>query len=1144
MENPDITVISPVYIDADTGELTVTFSRYLSRLCDYGAVIATDVFISEVKDMVWDSLVIEDSYAFLADQYGNIIIHTSRPDLLPRILDDGTLSIINLRDASIYNEFLYLDLEYSDIIPLHDHYNYKNWHFMSHYIAETGWVLFLATPESYVLGGVADLMTSAAIFWIPSITVITIIIWVVYMKLHNSNQRRRNYLDACPMYIELWDEHGNLLDVNQKAVNIFGLFDKEEYIRRNHEMTPKYQPCGTESSQKHKEIFSRLLDGIENTLQYEWMHNMLDSDELLPVEITLTRFRQDDKRMIIGYNHDLRPAKASAERQLKQEDQLRKVEKRSQFMLDVAPQVIQYWNVECVCVDCNQTALDFYGFATKAEYFKKLKSGKNWNDFLLRVFEEGTGNAEFTERSHSGALAYFKVEGLRTEYNNETVVITYSSDVTLSREKDRFQTMLDSSPSVIAMFDEKANVLDVNQAALEFYGFSSKQDYIDNFLETTPEFQPSGEASIPLMLDMFKKVIESGEKFVYHKWMHQSRNGEERPLELTLVPIQMDDKVCLIAHAIDLRDHFRLEAALSEASVANMAKSRFLAHMSHELRTPLNAILGLSQIELNFDDLSDRTATTFQKLCISGEELLGIVDDILDMSKIETGKMEIHCSEYDVPSLINDTISINIVRIGSKDINFVLDVTSALPCRLFGDSLRIKQILNNIISNAIKYTNAGQVKLSVSQETDDEDVTLCFIVEDTGQGLKPENLELLFSEYSRFNMEANHATQGTGLGLSITKQLVELMEGTITAESEYGKGSKFTITLKQKAIDSDIIDDELIAQLCDFTFLSNRNLDNRLGMRYAMPYGRVLVVDDVETNLQVATGLLTPYELQIDTSISGFDAIEKVREGNNYDIIFMDHMMPIMDGMETTRKLRDAEYDGVIVVLTANALVGNAEMFMQNGFDEFISKPIDVRQLDAILNKFVRGRHPEEAEKVILASSPSPADMALLVPAFKRDARAALDVIRETLAEGNIKLFTVTVHGMKSGLANMGEEESSALAEKLEEAGNSGDEAFIYANTEAFIEKLEALLETFTTEPADTSGEDIEEDAVFLEEQLNIIKAACEDYDDEAAYKAFDKLAQKPWKASTASFIDNIRSLLYSDSDFSGVVDEIDGRGN
>ena len=398
------------------------------------------------------------------------------------------------------------------------------------------------------------------------------------------------------------------------------------------------------------------------------------------------------------------------------------------------------------------------------------------------------------------------------------------------------------------------------------------------------------------------------------------------------------------------------------AEAATRSKSEFLAMMSHEIRTPMNAVIGLTQIELQKADLPDKYADAFEKIYNSSSSLLGIINDILDMSKIETGKLEINPVEYNTANLINDAIQLNVVRIDSKQIQFMLDIDETLPSRLYGDELRIKQILNNLLSNAIKYTEKGYVKLTAAYTAEGGDVMLRFAVEDTGQGLKPENKGRLFLEYSRFNNEANRATEGTGLGLYITKKLADLMGGAIWVESEYGKGSVFTVTVRQKVVDSAAIGPELAEQLRSFKFTDDRQITELQIVREAMPYGSVLIVDDVRTNLHVAKGLLSPYELKIDTAHSGFEVIEKVQaanggSGNTYDVIFMDHMMPRMDGIETTQKLRASGYDGVIIALTANAIVGNEEMFAQNGFDGFLSKPIDVRQLDAALNRFIRDKH-------------------------------------------------------------------------------------------------------------------------------------------------------------------------------------------
>ncbi|MCL2022176.1 MAG: ATP-binding protein [Betaproteobacteria bacterium] len=587
-----------------------------------------------------------------------------------------------------------------------------------------------------------------------------------------------------------------------------------------------------------------------------------------------------------------------------------------------------------------------------------------------------------------------------------------------------------------------------------------------------------------------------------------------------------------------------LEIAIESAETANRAKSGFLATMSHEIRTPMNAILGIAQIEMQKKDLPKKYATAFSKIHTSGTSLLGIINDILDMSKIETGKMELDPQEYDVPSFISDTVQLNVVRIGVDPIEFKLEAHESLPSRLIGDELRLKQILNNLLSNAIKYTDKGYVKLSILHSQEDENVTLQFIIEDTGQGIKPEDQKRLFSAYTRFNAESNRTTEGTGIGLTITKKLIELMDGAIEVKSEYGKGSVFTVTVKQKGMTCDAIGKELLEQLRNFSFRGSRHTAGRLQIgREQMPYGSVLVVDDVESNLYVAEGFLSFYGLKVETAISGFSAIEKVGAGKTYDIIFMDHMMPLMDGIEAAQKLRAMGYKGAIVALTANALVGTAEMFKQNGFDDFVSKPIDVRELDAVLNRYVRDRHPEETGKYQARTEEIEQDKLSpihpkIIDSFRRDAKKAIIALQEALASDDIKRFTITVHGMKSGLANIREHEKSALAFELETAGRKGDMEFIAANTDNFIQALNGLIEKFST--AEPLNEDVTENTEYLSAELLNIKNACENYDDRAVYAALDRLNEKAWKPGTSAMLLKIHDLLFSDSDFEGAIEEIE----
>lgn len=607
-----------------------------------------------------------------------------------------------------------------------------------------------------------------------------------------------------------------------------------------------------------------------------------------------------------------------------------------------------------------------------------------------------------------------------------------------------------------------------------------------------------------------------------------------------------DDKDNLVGTIAIFSDVTQNRNALKFAEQANLAKSKFLATMSHEIRTPLNAIIGTAQIQMQDDNLPDKYLAATKTIYNSGNDLLGIINDILDMSKIETGKLEINPAVYDIPGLINDALQLNIVRIGEKPIDFILDINDKVPSKLIGDEIRLKQILNNLLSNAIKYTEKGYVKLSVTYSplNDKDYIKLCFIIEDSGQGIKSEDKKLLFTEYSdylRFNTWLNRTTEGTGLGLNITKKLADMMDGSIEVESEYERGSVFTVSIKQKTIECPPIGNETAKKLKDFTY-RNENEDGFGKFIYeVMPYGNVLVVDDVEANLYVAKGLLKPYQLKIETAVSGYEAIERIENGLAYDVILMDHMMPDMDGIETTQKIRSLGYKGIIIAFTANALVGNDELFLQNGFDGFISKPIDAKQLNDILNKYIRDRYPEEAlkykEHSLSAAAKQQAQLdPQLLKAFKRDAVKAVESLRNAKLNDNMKLFTTTAHAMKSALANIGEDAASEKAFTLENAGLKNDSNFIEAHTDNFINTLESLLVRFYNDDNRTLKNEAEEDTDFLKKQLEIIKTACENYDDDTAYAAFDSLFKQPWSPKTINLLDELYDLLSIYSDFDGVV--------
>ncbi|MCD7726340.1 MAG: ATP-binding protein [Clostridiales bacterium] len=383
---------------------------------------------------------------------------------------------------------------------------------------------------------------------------------------------------------------------------------------------------------------------------------------------------------------------------------------------------------------------------------------------------------------------------------------------------------------------------------------------------------------------------------------------------------------------------------------ANEAKSEFLANMSHEIRTPLNAIIGMNEMVMR-EEISPQAQKYAQNIYNAGQTLLAIINDILDFSKIESGKMEIVPVTYELSSVLNDVVNMVTQKVHDKGLSFITDVASDIPYQLFGDEVRIRQIMLNIVNNAVKYTQKGSVTLRMDWEWIDEvKMLLKLSVEDTGIGIKEEDLRKLFKGFQRVDLAANRNVEGTGLGLAITKRLVEQMDGTITVESVYHQGSVFTVTLPQVVMND--------RPMGDFENAYQKMHKNRVAEteHFTAPEARMLIVDDNRVNLAVAKGLVKNTMIQMDTAESGMEALEKVRT-NRYHIILLDHMMPEMNGLETIKLMREQEEnmsrDAAVIALTANAISGSREMYMAAGFNDYLSKPIDVIKYTEIIRKYL-----------------------------------------------------------------------------------------------------------------------------------------------------------------------------------------------
>jgi len=581
------------------------------------------------------------------------------------------------------------------------------------------------------------------------------------------------------------------------------------------------------------------------------------------------------------------------------------------------------------------------------------------------------------------------------------------------------------------------------------------------------------------------------------------------------------------------RQYDEIRQARDEAERANTAKTRFLANMSHEIRTPINTIMGMNEMVMREDPTGVPKSYFISMMNYAfdirnaSESLLGLINDLLDMSKIESGKMHLVEQEYDIQDMLRSVVSMIRVRSIEKDLTFDVVVDEMIPKRLYGDVGKIKQVILNLLTNAVKYTEMGGFVLNVTMtERDNDDCRMQFSVEDTGIGVKEEDMDKLFTAYERLDEEKNSGIQGTGLGLDISRRFAELMRGTLECKSVYGEGSEFILDIPQKIIDANPIG--------VFVEHDDGNAKGPYVPKFIAPDADILVVDDNPMNLNVIKGLLKATKVFVTTASSGEEALDKIRD-TKFNVVLLDHMMPGMDGIETMAEIRKFDTDLPVYALTANATAEEG-FYESKGFNGYLAKPVDSATLEKTIMKHLPEEMMEqpdagfEAEELTeipenmqwineaqgidpdegIKNSGGVSNFIFSLNMFLDTIDDTAKVIKDAYDSNNIRLYTIKVHALKSSARIIGAMELSELCQQLENAVNAGDMLFIDSNAERmmadYIAYKEILAPLRSCEVGDEDKEMIPEDE--LKDAYSALKDVIPQMDYDSVELILDQLKE------------------------------------
>ncbi len=776
--------------------------------------------------------------------------------------------------------------------------------------------------------------------------------------------------DTSTLFALLWSEDFKLIDCNDKSFEFTGA-EKDALLNSYFDFCPPMQPDGQISSVALRAYIKKTLK--EGFCTFDWTY--LSNDQIIATKKSFVRQRINNINYVIVYTTEVL--------EVNYEQRLQRHYKRTQTLLKHLPIGVDIWSMDRELIDCNESSVRMFGLNSKKEYienFKSLtpefqpngrKSAEMVPEYLAQAATEGYVRFEWMHVHPDGRDLPAEIILTHVKMDAEEFIIAYYTDLTIIKEgskkieqaEQRMQYILDSAPYSITMWNTDFKPIDCNLATLNFFGHDDKEDFFNNYRSAMPSIREGDLRYADVFNNLFTQVFEDGYAY-FEGELYHSKNNEKYFIETTLRKLSIHGQDFAVAYLNDLtyqkamlneivESHRKISIARDAAEKSTQVKSEFLANMSHEIRTPMNGILGLIHL-LNLTNIQGQQKEYVDKIRHSAESLLRIINDILDFSKIEAGKLEIENTSFTLAEIQEDLYTLFVPKFAEKGLYGQIFDTNCIETRLIGDPLRLKQVLLNLIGNAIKFTSSGSIITNASLNVDyeNEKVYCKFYVSDTGVGLDKEQTSRLFKAFGQADTSVTRKYGGTGLGLVISKRIVEMMDGKIWVESELGKGSKFCFTA---VFDLDTSIDLSINSKGTVDTTVTPNVDDTIiGNEYAWPTGKILLVEDNEINQLIAKELLNTRGHQVDIANNGQEAIDMLNK-STYDLVLMDIQMPIMDGLTATTKIRkDTRFNDLpIIAMSAHAMKGDKEISLKHGMNNHLSKPIDPDELYNCINEWL-----------------------------------------------------------------------------------------------------------------------------------------------------------------------------------------------